>query len=364
MVEFTSGQRKTIANGLTALSLVVVISCVGVLVWLVFKVLSYAAPAIVPVLLGFFLALFFRPYYQFWKRLLHNPTLSVLVMLLTVFVPLGLFCWYAGAAVVGQATNLIHQWPQLVDQATTWFRSTFPSLDALLVQMGLDQSGISMLYQKYGTTALKAGSGALKCLSGVLTALVSIVFFGCFVTAREQHGGDIVSHLPFLKVETKAFLAEQVDAFVDILVSFFQRQVIICLVEGTMYGLGFMLVGLPYGFLIGFLLGVLNLIPFLGSLICLPLALPIAYFAHGGTTTRLVLTLVVWGCGQLLDGYLITPKIQGGKTGLGYAGVIFSFFFWSTVLGPLLGMLLAIPLSAFCVVLWRALKLKYIRPVV
>jgi predicted PurR-regulated permease PerM len=34
------------------------------------------------------------------------------------------------------------------------------------------------------------------------------------------------------------------------------------------------------------------------------------------------------------------------------------------VLGPLLGMLLAIPLSAFCVVLWRALKSKYIKPVV
>ena len=74
--------------------------------------------------------------------------------------------------------------------------------------------------------------------------------------------------------------------------------------------------------------------------------------------------LAVWAIGQVLDGYLITPKIQGNKTGLGYAGVIFSFFFWGTVLGPVLGLLLAIPLSASCVVLWRALKSKYIRPVV
>jgi len=80
--------------------------------------------------------------------------------------------------------------------------------------------------------------------------------------------------------------------------------------------------------------------------------------------TRLCLVLAVWVSGQLLDGYLITPRIQGNKTGLGYAGVIFSFFFWAVVLGPLLGMLLAIPLSAFCVVLWRAVKAKYIRPVV
>ena len=104
--------------------------------------------------------------------------------------------------------------------------------------------------------------------------------------------------------------------------------------------------------------------PFLGSLVCLPIALPLAYFGAGGSALRLAAVLGVWLAGQLLDGYFITPKIQGGRTGLGYAGVIFSFFFWSTLLGPLLGMLLAIPLSAFCVVLWRALKSKYIRPVV
>ena len=364
MVEFTPRQRKMVANGLTALSLAVVLSCVGVFVWLVFRALSYASGAIVPVLLGFFLALFFRPYYQFWKRWLRNPSLAVVAMLLTVFVPLGFLFWYAGSAIADQAMNLIHQWPQLVEQVTGWFRTTFPRLDALLAQAGIERGDLSSLYLKYGTTALKAGTGALHCLTGLLTVLVSIVFFVCFVTAREHRGGDMVAHLPFLKDETKAFLSEQVDAFVDILVSFFQRQVIICLIEGTMYGIGFVLVGLPYGFLIGFTLGVLNLIPFFGSLTCLPLALPIAYFAHGGSTTRLLLTLGVWLCGQLLDGYFITPKIQGDKTGLGYAGVIFSFFFWSTVLGPLLGMLLAIPLSAFCVVLWRALKSRYIRPIV
>ena len=88
-------------------------------------------------------------------------------------------------------------------------------------------------------------------------------------------------------------------------------------------------------------------------------SLPLAYFGHDGSLTRLFLVLGVWLAGQILDGYFITPKIQGNKTGLGYAGVIFSFFFWSTILGPMLGMLLAIPLSAFCVVLWRAVKRKY-----
>ena len=145
---------------------------------------------------------------------------------------------------------------------------------------------------------------------------------------------------------------------IGVLIWLILNTIIVTFVLGVVFGATFL------SFLIGFALGVLNLIPLFGSFVCLPVALPLAYFAHGGSVTRLVLVLSVWLAGQFLDGYCITPKIQGNKTGLGYTGVIFSFFLWSTLLGPLLGMLLAIPLSAFCVVLWRALKAKYIRPVV
>ena len=364
MIEFTEGQRKTIATGLTVLSLTLVVAFVAVTAWIALSLLSFAAPAIIPVVLGFFLALFFKPYYLWWKRWLRNPTLALVALLLTVFVPLGLVLWYAGAVMVDQVTNLVTQAPTLVGQVADWFHGTFPKFHALLMQLGASTESIGDLYTKYGATALKAGTGALKCLTGILSALVTLIFFVFFLTTKDRRGKEIVSQMTFLKDSTRAFVAEQVDAFIDILVSFFQRQTVICLIEGVMYGTGFWAVGLPYGFLIGFALGVLNLIPLFGSVVCLPVALPLAYFVHGGSLMRLLLVLGVWGLGQFLDGYFITPRIQGNKTGLGYAGVIFSFFFWGTLLGPMLGMLLAIPLSAFCVVLWRALKSRYIRPVV
>ena len=364
MISFTEGQKKAIASGLTVLSLLVTLSFVALVGWCALKVLAFASAAIVPVILGFFLSLFFKPYFRWWKRVLRNPTLALVAMLSTVLVPLGLVLWYAGAVMVDQISTLIAQGPQLAKQVLEWFAATFPKLHALLGQMGVPYENLGDVYTKYGPTALKAGTGAIKCLGGVVSVLVTVIFFVFFLMTKDRHGGEIVSQMPFLKENTREFLAAQIDAFVEILVSFFQRQTVICLVEGVMYGTGFWLVGLPYGFLIGFALGVLNLVPFFGSLLCLPVALPLAYFVRGGSSTRLILVLCVWVAGQLLDGYLITPRIQGDRTGLGYAGVIFSFFFWSTLLGPLLGMLLAIPLSAFCVVLWRALKATYIRPVV
>ena len=357
-------QKRTIASGLTVLAMIVVLSFVAFVAWGVFKFLSFTSSAIVPVILGFFLSMFFKPYYLWWKRWLRNPTVALVVMLLTVLVPLGILLWHAGAVLIDQVSNLLEQGPTLAKQVAAWFQGTFPRLHALLVQMGVPYENIGDVYTKYGPTALKAGTGAIKCVMGVVSLVITLIFFVFFLMTKTRRGEEIVEHLPFLKDETRSFVAEQFNAFSDILVNFFQRQVVICLIEGMMYGAGFAIVGLPYGFLIGFALGVINLIPFFGSMVCLPVAIPLAYFPHGGSLTRLVLVLVVWGCGQVLDGYFITPKIQGDKTGLGYAGVIFSFVFWATVLGPLLGMLLAIPLSAFCVVLWRAVKAKYIKPVV
>ena len=364
MLEFSDGQKRMVATGLTALSFMAVFAFFVFASWILVKFLALAATAIVPVALGLFLAMFFKPYYRWWKGILRNPSLALAVMLATIIAPMALLIWYAGAVAADQLTNLIRQGPHLFSQVLEWFRTTFPRAKTLFDQLGVPYENIGEFYTSYGATALKAGTGALKLLSGIVTALVTMIFFVFFLMTKERGGTDIANQLPFLKEETRAFVAEQIDAFLDILVSFFQRQTVICIIEGCLYGTGFALVGLPYGFLIGFALGVINLVPLLGSLICLPVALPLAYFGHDGSTLRLIAVLCVWGAGQLLDGYFITPKIQGNRTGLGYAGVIFSFLFWATLLGPLLGMLLAIPLSAFCVVLWRALKSKYIKPVV
>ena len=180
----------------------------------------------------------------------------------------------------------------------------------------------------------------------------------------EVHGRDCVRQMPFLKESTRDFVSAQIDSFFEIVVTFLQRQVVICLIEGALYGLGFMLVGLPYGFVIGFLLGAINLVPLLGTVCCLPVALLLAFFGDGGSVLRLVGVTCVWACGQFADGYAITPLVQGNRTGLGFAGVIFSFVFWSAVFQSFLGLLLAIPLSAFCLVLWRAVKERYIKEVI
>ncbi|MBR4353990.1 MAG: AI-2E family transporter [Kiritimatiellae bacterium] len=303
------------------------------------------------IVLGIFLAMFFRPYYTRWLKTVKNPTLAATLMLLSVLVPLGLLAWYGGAKLSAELASLGDLGPKIAAKYQEWMGEFLPGVN------------IADYYDEIRKQAMGVGKGVMSVMEGALTWILALVFAGYFVTRPDMRGEDCVREMPFLKDDTKSFVAEQINAFLDIMISFFQRQTKICLLEGCMYGAGFWLVGLPYGFIIGFALGVLNLCPFLGTVACMPIALPLAYF-FGGSWVRMLLVLGVWAAGLILDGYVITPKIQGNKTGLGYMGVIFSFLFWGSVFHSLLGLLLAIPLSAFCVVLWRALKAKYLRPVV
>ena len=374
MINFSDSQNKTISAGITVLFAMVLLTFVGVLIWGVAKALSFVSTAVTPVIVGMFLALLFKPYYEWYLRRFRNPSVSLLLMLLSIFIPAGLFCWFAGSLVTDQFTRLIQVAPKMTVSLSDWFGATFPRLrDFLLRTGGFEEMAlfikepakfskviIDQLVLAFGGNAAAAGMGLLKYFTGVFSGLLALIFFVFFLTRPSMRGEDYVKEMPFLKPKTKDFIAAQINTFFDILVSFFQRQVVICLIEGILYGTGFWLVGLPYGFVLGFTLGVLNLVPFLGSVTCLPIALPLAFFVEGGSLLRLILVLSVWLCGQILDGYVITPKIQGKSTGLGYAGVIFSFLLWGTIFQSFLGMLLAIPLSAFFVVFWRTLKARIV----
>lgn len=378
MITFTPTQNKVVAAGIAVFAFAIVLAFVLCMGWVLLKFLDLASPALTPVILGVFLAMFFKPYYNLLLRRVRNPTLSLFLMIATVLIPLGLGLWFSGTFIIDQITNLVKAAPTIVTRLSSWMNTQFPQAQGFFASLGVPEDQMKFFTDPktfshdllgqvagmYGISAVKAGVGALKYLSLVGTALLSLLFFVFFLMRPDINGTDCVRHLPFLKEDTRVFVAEQIDSFIDILVSFFQRQVLICLVEGLLYGTGFMLVGLPYGFILGFMLGALNLVPLLGTILILPVAIPIAFFGDGGSLMHLIGVLCVWITGQLLDGYLITPKIQGDKTGLGFAGVIFSFLFWGVVFQSLLGLLLAIPLSAFCTVLWRAVKAKYIREVI
>ena len=167
----------------------------------------------------------------------------------------------------------------------------------------------------------------------------------------------------YLPVTDSGFKTELVFVLTSInsyLIAFFRGQVLVAICDGVLYGVGFLLIGLPYALLIGVTAIVLTMIPFLGAIVTCVGALIIALVQFGDWLHPL-LVLLVFGCVQALEGLVISPRVMGGRVGLHPVTIIIALMVGTTLLGGLLGGILAIPLTAAL----RVIMFRYVwkRPV-
>jgi predicted PurR-regulated permease PerM len=68
---------------------------------------------------------------------------------------------------------------------------------------------------------------------------------------------------------------------------------------------------------------------------------------------------VIYGVGQILEGFFLTPRLVGERIGLHPLGVIFALLAFGQLFG-FFGVLLALPVSAVLSVAWRELRASYL----
>jgi predicted PurR-regulated permease PerM len=181
-----------------------------------------------------------------------------------------------------------------------------------------------------------------------------------FLGSRRDLFGAAENELNFLSPSLRSDLIFLAREFVSIVVAFFRGQLLIAMIMGSLYALGFYLADLQFGLALGFLFGFLNIVPYLGSIVGLSVVVPLSYFQDGGGLDALGFCMATFVLVQLFESYYLTPKIMGEKTGMHPVVVILAIFFWGTALGGILGMIVAIPLTAFLIVAWRLLRQKYL----
>lgn len=146
----------------------------------------------------------------------------------------------------------------------------------------------------------------------------------------------------------------------EVIHSFFRGQFTVSILMGLLYGLGLSLLGIPAGFAVGLLAGMLNVVPYLGLLSGIFLATLLA-LAEEPSFLYLILVWGVFGFVQLLEGTILTPKIVGRSVGLHPMGVMLALIVGGQLLG-LAGLVLAIPGAAALRVLFRRLRAEVEEP--
>ncbi|NBV43008.1 AI-2E family transporter, partial [bacterium] len=122
---------------------------------------------------------------------------------------------------------------------------------------------------------------------------------------------------------------------------YIRGQIMVCISLGMLYAAGLWMIGLTYGPSIGFIAGFLNLIPYLGFLTGMAVGLFMA-FVTDGNLMMLVSVAAVFVTSQMIESFILTPKIVGSSVGLDPFVTLVALIVGGNAFG-FIGMLLAIP---------------------
>lgn len=145
---------------------------------------------------------------------------------------------------------------------------------------------------------------------------------------------------------------------------YFRGQAVVALLTGTLFAIGFTIIGLPMAVPFGLLIGLLNMVPYLSAVAVVPALLLAALRAIEGDASLLgsiLLVLTIFAVVQLIQDAIITPRIMGQATGLRPVAILLGIFIWGKLLG-FLGILLAIPLTCLVLAYYQRYVLEPGRP--
>jgi predicted PurR-regulated permease PerM len=153
-----------------------------------------------------------------------------------------------------------------------------------------------------------------------------------------------------------------VDSFTEeadqVLGQYLRGQLLVMLTMAVFYSTGLALFGLDLALPIGFFTGLAMFVPYVGFGIGLVLAV-VAGALQFASIKALVMVAAVYGTGQVLEGFYLTPRLVGERIGLHPLAVIFALLAFGQLFG-FVGVLVALPASAVLLVAIRRIRAGYI----
>lgn len=218
-----------------------------------------------------------------------------------------------------------------------------------------DQAGrTGILLAGRGARLFARFLGGVASLAGLFLLVPLYTYYFLFVIGDVHR--SVRRYLPARDRERLTGVFERIG---QVVASFFRGRLSVALGKGLFLAVGLTLCDMPYGLLFGMLSGLLSIIPFVGAFTGFALALVVGILDHG-VIGSLVRAGLVFGAGELVEGYVLVPRILGESLGLHPLVVFFALMAGGAALG-MLGLLLALPLTATLVILAREFVLPALR---
>jgi predicted PurR-regulated permease PerM len=307
-----------------------------------------------PFLAAFILAYALRPVAS-WLEGLHIP--RALAATLTIVFGLslitGLFMLLA---------NLLgHEIPLIKTKLPIWVQNTQAWLEPTLAkyQMQFDWVALRETVTQKVTAHLSMNADALVSstletilLSGssIVNGFVNLIliFFVLFYLLIDwNHFFKLLEgFIPPRYKDTARHLCMHTDGLLS---QYLRGQILVILVMATFYSIGLSLVGMDGAIALGVFTGLMIIIPYIGITLGLSIGI-LSAILQFGFGPELIWVLAIFGIGQALEGFFLTPRLVGERIGLHPVAVLFALIIFGKLFG-FFGVLLALPASAVSLVL-------------
>jgi predicted PurR-regulated permease PerM len=352
-MQFSSTQKRALAWGLMALGAAFVL-------WLLAPVLT---PFVVATTLAYALTPLVDRLDQLGGGRVPRVLLVALVELIFVLLVLGIALLIV-PILAKELPQMREQVPVLLDGINAWLK---PFLAQFGLSVSLDVASLKAFVFKYLTAnaedTLASVMSSLKLGGSVAFAVFSNVVLipvALFYLLMDWHR-FVARVLAFVPPRGRAAFDSFTHEADTVLGQYLRGQLLVMGVLAVYYSAGLALFGLDLALPIGVFTGLAVFVPYVGfglGLILALLAGLLEFAVSGGASRALLMVAVVYGFGQLIEGFFLTPRLVGKRVGLHPLAVIFALLAFGQVLG-FLGVLIALPASAVLLVAIRRAQARY-----
>jgi predicted PurR-regulated permease PerM len=295
------------------------------------------------------------------KRLRMPRALAVLIVVMLFLLALTALVLIVLPVLQKEIPLLQAQIPQFLNKLNDMLA---PRLQELGIKVRLDGSGIrTMLTKQMATSGEEIWSAVLASAriggTAVLGWLATLVLIPVvlFYVLLDWHKllERIAGAVPRRWLGKTLEMAREVDS---LLAQYLRGQLLVMLVLAVYYSLGLMIAGFDVALPVGIITGLLVFIPYLGFGLGLVLAL-IAAVLQFADWSGIIAVAIIYGIGQVVESFVLTPRLVGERIGLNPLAVIFALLAFGQLFG-FVGVLLALPASAILMVAFKHLRRHYL----
>jgi len=315
---------------------------------------------LLPFVLGMAIAYFLDPIADRLEALRVPRSIAAGLIIVAFFLVVTLLLMLIVPTIIAQVSTLVSALPQYFTSAVATVR---PLVTRLLARLSAAPStDLSQPFAAAQTLAGFLGTLVNRTLERGFAlmnslALLAVTPLVAFYLLRdwEKVVESVDGWLPRAHAETIRVQLREIDW---VLAGFARGTATVCLVLGTYYAIALSVVGLDFGLTIGITAGLVSFIPYIGTLFGLVASVGVALYQFWPDWVRVVIVLLVFFGGQVLNDYVLIPRLVGERVGLHPLWVMFGLFAGGALFG-FVGLLIAVPVCAVIGVVTRFALARY-----